>query len=490
MKSIILLFIWFSYINCSSFNCSLSLTPKDKCNCGYDEIQIYIGNFNNSILSCVTEEEYDTCCTKNNCTGDITIKNNITCPYNTSAECSFVGIQFPCIVTMFCSQKRTCPPDSSFLNCPCSARTACEELGHTIMNSTDFFEFVNGTHYCENCSTCIERGVRCPTQPLNKNKQLINCFGDITCEHHHNIIDLCISGCSCRIEEEFIPSECNNITFLFQFDCETNFSKVCLTDNVTNICVSNDDTFNGCENGTWTLNECNFTIPSPISPTPPFPPFPPIPPFPPFTPFPPLPPFPPFPPFFIPIPSPPIPIIPSTNCSTPSNISECILCFSQGICNDTSVELFNITTNISICIQISNLDKTCNETNDLGCCDSLMIPLPDENCNHPIPCNPPKDNCIKFLQCNNSIGCGNMSCGIINHLCIRKDQITKWCLSGRCTCNNVIIIPTPILEPIQIDNTPLIVGLIIFSLIILFSICFVFFITNQPIDEEQQILLT
>ena len=184
-----------------------------------------------------------------------------------------------------------------------------------------------------------------------------------------------------------------------------------------------------------------------------------------------------------------IPIIPSTNCSTPSNISECILCFSQGICNDTSVELFNTTTNISICILISNLDKTCNETTDLGCCDSLMIPLPDGNCTHPLPCNPPNNDCIKFPQCNNTVGCGLMECGIINFLCIAKDQITKWCLSGRCTCNNVIM-SLPISQPVIVDNTPLVVGLVVFFIIIGSTIGIIFFmsISTPPLKEEEELL--
>ncbi len=307
-----------NYSYCS-ISCNLTYTLRDQCNCHYDYVQAYCGdNIQNSSLTCIKEEAYIESCNNGTCTGDITIKDNITCPYNTTEACTFPGVQgmFCAVVIdcleMFGSNKQCCPIDSSFLLCPCFVRTACVETGCFIMNDTSFAEVRPGGEdfiaYCENCSTCIDRRVPCPTQPMNPNKQLVNCFGDIQCVHHHDVENVCLSGCTCRIINFVSSFECSNISFLFQLNCATNFSLVC--QNGTDICIDNDNLFNLCENGTILLHSCNFTVPPPPPPVTPSFPIPPIPPFAPIAPFP-IPPFTPFTPIDIPAIIPTFPIPPS-----------------------------------------------------------------------------------------------------------------------------------------------------------------------------------
>ena len=273
-KYILIVFLCFITLTFCQYNCSLKLTPRVRCNCMYRYIQICTGNNSTQcILSCINRYQYDIKCLNGQITGDISINDTLNCPYETSIECSFVGILgFPCLFP----GRRFCPIDSTLVACVVNVRLLCEQTGGRIMESGDFFETVNSTHYCENCtqSNITTRITRCPTQPNNMNRGLQNCIGNVECTHHHEWEEKCRQGCTANIESFQINENCTNSSLLIQGLCPNNFSFVCNVSNNISICINNDDTFNLCSESIISFSPCEpFIFPSttsnpPVSPIP------------------------------------------------------------------------------------------------------------------------------------------------------------------------------------------------------------------------------
>ncbi len=334
-------------VYCNTYNCSLTTTPRHRCNCEYDFFQVCTGiNSTQCILSCISDEEYLDKCVNGEITGDVTKNDTLECSYETTAECSFPGIQFPCIETMFCSEKRTCPIDTSFVACPCSARGACEQFGDHIMNDTDFIIFIESTYYCESCdqvniSLIIQR---CPTQSMNMNKGLMNLFGDIQCFHHDEWELKCIEGYTARVEVFQINENCINSSLLINALCPTNHSFVCNITSNASVCINNNDIFNLCSENQISYEPCEpffFSLTTGLV----------VPPSPSITPFFPIPPVPPL----LPVPS--IPSLNGVNCS------ELILDWPQGDCPNSFNRSCCFINQTSLCATSPSLLNDCLNLN-------------------------------------------------------------------------------------------------------------------------------